>query len=90
MGLGNDLKKRALGASQKAVEKLLSDEKRAMKIAEAVGKVQRGKKALDKQQDAMLRSLQFASKADFKGVNKQLAGLKRRLRELESRVAKLG
>lgn len=89
MGIAKDLKQRALGASQKAVEKLLSDEDRAMKIAAAVGKVQQGKKALDRQQDAVLKGLQFASKSDFKTLSKQLAGLKRRLRDLEDRVGAL-
>ena len=30
--------------SQKAMERLMADEKRAMKIAEALGRVQRGKR----------------------------------------------
>ena len=48
MGIRNDLKVQALGFSQKAVEKLMSDEKRAMQIASAIGKVQKGKQALEK------------------------------------------
>ncbi len=89
MGLRSDLKKQALGLSQKAVEKLMSDEKRAMKIAEAIGSVQRGKKELDKRQDDLMRALNFASKSDFKSLGKQMSGLKRRVRELEEKLGQL-
>ena len=42
------LKKQALELSQKAMERLMADEKRARQMASALGSVQRGKKALDK------------------------------------------
>ena len=86
MGFASELKKKALGFSQKAVERLLSDEKRAMQIADAIGKVQRGKQALDRGQDNVLRALNFAPRGDFKALGKQLSGLKRRLRELEEKI----
>ena len=35
MGIGDELKKQALGMSQKAMEKLMADEKRAMQVAKA-------------------------------------------------------
>ena len=60
MGIGKELKKRALGVSAKAMEKLMADEKRAMKIANAIGSVQRGKQALDKGQEELMRTFQFA------------------------------
>ncbi len=86
MGLSNDLKKQAMKVSQKAMEKLLADEKRAMKIAEAVGSMQRGKQALNRGQDELMRAFNFAPKADFKALGKQLSALKRRLRELDERL----
>lgn len=89
MGLTNDLKKQAVKASQRAMERLLSDEKRAMKIAEAVGSVQRGKQALDRGQDELMRVFSFAPKSDFKKLGKQLSSLKRRLRELDERLEEL-
>jgi hypothetical protein len=89
MGLRQKIKKEALSLSQKAVEKLFADEKRAMKIAEAIGTVQRGKKALDRRQDDLMRQLNFAPKSDFKKVSKQLSSLKRRLRELEEKLEAL-
>ncbi len=86
MGIGKELKKRALGMSAKAMEKLMADEKRAMKIANAIGTVQRGKQALDKGQEELLRAFSFAPKSDFKAVGKKLSNLKRRLRELDEKL----
>ena len=89
MGIGQDLKKQALQASQKAVEKLLADEKRAMTVAQALGSVQRGKQALDRGQEELMRALNFATRSDFKAVGKKLAGLKRRLRELDEKLEEI-
>lgn len=89
MGIRKQLKQQALSLSQKAVEKLMSDEKRAMKIASAIGSVQRSKQALDKRQDELMRALNFASKSDFKALGKQMSGLKRRVRELEEKLGQL-
>ncbi|HVE83795.1 MAG TPA: hypothetical protein VND93_13145 [Myxococcales bacterium] len=89
MGFTNELKKRALELSQKAMERLLSDEKRAMKIASAIGSVQKGKQALDKGQDQLMHALSFATRSDYKAVGKQLSALKRRARELDEKLAEL-
>jgi glycosyltransferase involved in cell wall biosynthesis len=89
MGLGKDLKKQAMNLSQKAMEKIFADEKRAMKIAAAVGTVQKGKQALDKGQEDLMRALNLAPKSDFKVVGKQLSSLKRRLRELDEKLDEL-
>ncbi|MDY7231649.1 hypothetical protein [Hyalangium rubrum] len=89
MGIGKELKKRALGVSAKAVEKLMADEKRAMQIASAIGKVQRGKQAVDKGQQDLMRALNFAPQGDYKAVGKKLSSLKRRLRELDEKLDEL-
>lgn len=89
MGIADELKKQALGVSSKAMEKLMADEKRALKIAAAVGNVQKGKQALDKGQEELLRALNFAPKGDFKALGKKLAGLKRRVRELDEKLDEL-
>jgi hypothetical protein len=89
MGIRQDLKKQALGVSQKAVEKLLADEKRAMAVAQALGSVQRGKQALDRGQEELMRVLSFAPKSDFKAVGRKLSGLKRRLRELDEKLEEI-
>ncbi|NBD09319.1 MULTISPECIES: hypothetical protein [Corallococcus] len=89
MGIRDDLKRQALGFSNRAMEKLMADEKRALAVAEAIGRVQRGKQALDRGQDEVMKALHFAPRSDFKAVGKQLAGLKRRLRELDEKLAEL-
>lgn len=86
MGIRKDLTKKALEVSQKAMEKLMADEKRAMKVAEAIGSVQRGKQALDRTQDQMLKALNLATKSDYKAMGKKLSALKRRLRDLEEKL----
>jgi hypothetical protein len=89
MGIRQNLKKQALGVSQKAMETLLADEKRAMAVAQALGSVQRGKQALDRGQEELMRALSFATRSDFKTVGKKLSGLKRRLRELDEKLEEI-
>ncbi|MBJ6762843.1 hypothetical protein DRW03_29185 [Corallococcus sp. H22C18031201] len=89
MGLKDDLKKQALRLSGKAMEKLMADEGRAMAIATTIGRVQRGKQALDRGQEELMKAFHFAPKSEFKSVGKQLAGLKRRLRELDEKLGDL-
>ena len=89
MGIREELKKQALGVSQKAMEKLLADEKRALGVAQALGSVQRGKQALDRNQEELMRALSFAPKSDFKALGKKLSGLKRRLRELDEKLEEI-
>ncbi|MDQ3265706.1 MAG: hypothetical protein M3Y59_18955 [Myxococcota bacterium] len=86
MGLRKTLKQKALDLSQKAMERLMADEKRAMKVAEAIGSVQRGKQTLDRGQEQLLKALNLATQSDFKAVGKQLSSLKRRLRDLDEKL----
>jgi hypothetical protein len=89
MGITEKLKAEAMGLSQKAMERLFADEKRAARVAEAIGAVQRGKAAFDKTQAQIMHQLNFASRSDFKDIGKQLSALKRRVRELESKLERL-
>ncbi|MEW6431886.1 MAG: hypothetical protein AB1730_10295 [Myxococcota bacterium] len=89
MGIRSKLKKQALGLSQKAMEKLFADEKRAQKVAEVIGTVQRGKQAFDSTQRVVLHQLSFATKADFKDLGKQLGGLRRRVKALDEKLSTL-
>ena len=86
MSLSDDLKRRALSFSQKAVERLMSDEKRAARVAQAIGAVQRGKQSVDRAQGQVMHALNLAAKSDFKAVGKQLSSLKRRMRELDEKL----
>lgn len=88
-GKRSSLRAQALGISQKAFERLMSDEQRAQWVAQAVGRVQRGKKALDRGQEELIHAFQLAARSDFGKVSKQLSSLKRRTRELEERVDRL-
>lgn len=73
----------------KIFEQLMADEARAKTLAQALGKVQRGKQAFDRGQEEVMRALGFASKADFKEASKKLASLKRRVRELGEKLDRL-
>ena len=89
MGLADKLKKEALDFSQRAIERLFADDKRASRIADAVGTVQRSRAAIDKGQDELMRALNLAPRSDFKALSKQLSGLKRRLRELSDKLDRI-
>jgi len=86
VGLRDELKRQAMSLSQRAIEKLMADENRAMRIAGAIGKVQRGREAWTRGQDELMRTLSFAPKSDFKALGKKLSSLKRRIRELEEKI----
>ena len=75
-----------MSLSQRAIERLMADEDRAMRIASAIGKMQRGRAAFTRGQDQLMRVFGFASKSDFKTVGKKLSTLKRRIRELEEKL----
>ena len=82
-------KTRALGLSRRALETWLADEARARSLASALGSLQRGKQALDRGQEELLRTLRYAPRSDYLAVNKRLSGLKRRLRELDKKLGQL-
>lgn len=88
MGLRKQLQEKAMGLSAKAMERLFADEKRAQKIAEAIGTVQRGKAAVDKTQTVVMHQLNFATKADFKDLGRSLSSLKKRIRALDEKLSK--
>ena len=86
MGIREKLRDQAFDISRRAMERLLADEKRAQAVAGALGTVQRGKRALDRGQDEVMRALQLAPKSELKALGKALSGLKRRARELDERL----
>jgi hypothetical protein len=89
MAISDRIKKQMVGWSQMGMEKLFSDEKRAMKLANALGAVQRGKQSVDRAQTTVMRQLNFATRSDFKDIGRQLSGLKRRVRSLEEKLSHL-
>jgi hypothetical protein len=86
MGLRSRLKEAALGVSQRALERLLSDDGRAQKVAEAVGAVQGVKARLDAGQAAVMHQLNLATRGDFREVSRSLSAMKKRLQALDQRL----
>lgn len=88
MGLRKQLKEKALGLSAKAMERLFADEKRAQKIAETIGSVQRTKATLDKTQDVVMHQLNFATRSDFRELGRSISSLKKRVRALDEKLGR--
>lgn len=86
MGLRKQLSEKAMGLSAKAMERLFADEKRAQRIAEAIGSVQRGKAAVDKTQTVVMHQLNFATRADFRDLGRSLSSLKKRIKALDEKL----
>ena len=82
----DDMRKRALGALTKAVERVLADEQRAAKVAKAVGTVQKGRDILEQAQENVMRAVGIATRRDYKDVSKRISALKRRVRHLAERL----
>jgi len=80
------LKSKTVQVLGKAVERILTDERRAAKVAKAVGAVQKGMEKWDRAQEGLLRSLGIASQSDYKEVGKKITALKRRVRHLAERL----
>jgi len=87
MGMRKKLREQAFNLSRRTMDFLQADERRAQAVAEALGTVQRGKRAFDRSQEEVMRALQLASKSEFKALGKALSGLKRRARELDERLS---
>ena len=89
MGITSTLKQYSMQLSQKAMEKIFADEKRAQKVVEVMGKAQQAKKTIDSTQRVVLNQLNFATRQDFKEIGKQLSSLQKRVRSLDSKLARL-
>jgi hypothetical protein len=80
------VRERAAELGMKAMGKVFEDPKRAEAIAQAIGKIQAGKAAIDQAQERALRAAGLVTKEDFKSVGKRLNALKRLGRELEEQL----
>lgn len=89
MGIRSALKQYSLQLSQKAMEKIFADEKRAQRVVEVMGKAQKAKKSIDSTQRALLHQLNFATRQDFKDIGKQLSALQKRVRSLDGKLGAL-
>jgi hypothetical protein len=84
-----DLKARTFALVGKTMEKLLSDEQRAAKVARAVGTVQKSKDVYDKAQESFMRAMNMPSKRDYKDMGRRISALKRRVRHAAEKLEKL-
>ena len=85
----DDLKHRTVGIVGKAIERVLADEKRAAKVARAVGAVQKGKEAIDRAQENLLKNLGVATCSDYREVGKRVSSLKRRVRHMAEKLERV-
>ena len=90
MGLRSSLKGKAVGLTQQALERLLSDEGRAQQVAEAVGAVQGAKARLDATQRAVMTQLSLATRGDFKELGRSVSGLGKRVLRLAQKLEARG
>ena len=86
MGLRSRIRRRAMSLGTKAFTALMSDEKRAQRVANAIETAQRGKAAIDKAERQLLHTLGFASKDDYDELTRATAALANQLRELEKKL----
>lgn len=88
-GLLGQLKAQALSLSNKAIESVLENPDRAMKVAAVAGAAQRGKARLDEAQGEALHAIGFAHRGDYKELEKRIGALRRKAKQLGDKVDKL-
>lgn len=88
MGLASNLKQQALGFSQKFVERVFADERRAQRVVEVLGRAQQAKKSIDSTHRMLMHQLNFTTRQDFRDLGRQLSGLKKRLRSIDDKLGK--
>jgi hypothetical protein len=70
----------------RAARAVLDDRRGQEVVAVAVGVAQKGRKRLEAVQEKVLRAVGLPAKADYEEVSRQVARLKRKIRELSRRV----
>jgi len=70
----------------RAARAVLDDKRGQEVLAAAVGVAQRGKKRLESVQGKVLKAVGLPAKADYEDVSRQVARLKRKIRELSRKV----
>jgi len=85
-GIPGLLVERGTRLAGRAVRAVLDDRRGQEVVAVAVGVAQRGKKRLEAVQEKVLRVMGLPAKRDYEEVSRQVARLKRKIRELSRRV----
>lgn len=89
MGLVDSLKNKGASLAGQAMTKLFEDEKRAEKIGDLLGFVQKSRRAIDSAQEAALKGLGVASSGEVKAAGKRLAQLRKSARRLDEKLGAL-
>ena len=71
-----------------AIRKVLSDEGAARRLDRVLATVQRGQERIDRARDRVLGRLGVAGRDDWRRLARRLTGTRRRLRELDARLAR--
>jgi len=87
--MAKSVRERATELGMKAMGKVFEDPKRAEAIANAIGKIQAGKAAIDHAQERALRAAGLVTREDFKTVGKRISALKRQVKELDEKLEAL-
>ena len=90
MRVGSRIRKRALKLGTRAFGALMADEKRAQRVASALGAAQRGREAFDKAQGQLLHTLGFAAKEDYQELVRTIGELSARIDGIAQKVEALG
>ncbi len=84
----DEWKNQTMGWIEKIIEQMLSDDRRAVKVAEAVSVVNRGRSSLEQIQENLVRMLGIASKREVREIGNRAASLKRRLKNLSETISR--
>lgn len=85
----SSLRSRTTALAMKAVEKLLSDPKRAEQLGELFVRVQKGRQTVAAAQEAALNAVGLASSGDVKAAGRRLAALRRSARKLDEKLSQV-
>jgi len=72
--------------ASRAAKALLEDRRGQDVLAVAVGAAQKGKKRIEAMQEKVLRAVGLPAKADYEDVARQMARMKRKIRDLSRKV----
>ena len=89
MSMLKQLKDGSARLSGKALEKLFEDPRRAERIAQAAGAVQRGKQRLESAQGQVLHAMGFASQDDYAALRKRISAARRQAKHVLEQLEKL-
>ncbi len=90
MSLFDDVKRRATELGARAAREIIAGEKGAARVADAVRKVQDGRRVFDEQGARMLAAMGLATRDDLERVSQKIGKVRKRLQavldELDERT----